>query len=203
MSDATVTKWELPDLFNQKPAAQPHKSRAAATRSEHELGRQDGLEKGYQEGLAAAQQEMTAKLQAVDALMASLSSPLAQMDNQIARELIQLSVKLAETIIHQQVGHQPELVEKQVAEALATLSSKSSDIKLRLHPEDARILKESRPAASADDSESTEYRIVADDSLHRGGCILQTATTLVDATIEKQLRDLMVEMLDSAAQQTQ
>ena len=211
MSDASVTKWELPDLFAQKTTArQPEINTAVSSATpSSKVEQQAGFEQGRKEGLESAKAETQAKLDVLDKIMESLATPLAQVDNQIARELIQLSVRLAETIVHREVEIQPDLVEKQVAEALATLTSKSSDIVIRLHPEDARILEKSRVSkdsptqteeGQAMETEGRGYRITSDPNLHRGGCILQTPTTLVDATIEKQLQGLLNEMLNSAAE---
>lgn len=204
LSDASVTKWELPNLFSSRPI--PSRSLAdnpgVTPKSEFEGGRQEGYEQGRQQGLLAAEKDVQEKLQMFDSVIENLSTPLAQVDNQIGRELIQLSVRLAETIIHREVDMQPELVERQVSEALATLTSKSADISVRLHPEDAKILEQSRQSNISDsEPDASAYRVISDANLHRGGCILQTSTTLVDATIEKQLQDLLDEMLDSAAQQ--
>lgn len=202
MSDTSVTKWELPDLFSNRPAPVSRVSnQTAPPKSDYEGGRQEGFEQGRKEGLLASEKDIQEKLQMFDSVMTNLSSPLAQVDNQIARELIQLSVRLAETIIHCEVNLQPELVERQVSEALSTLTTKGTDISVRLHPDDARILEESRQALNTTADVTTDsYRIIPDANLHRGGCVLQTPTTLVDATIEKQLKDLLDEMLDSATQ---
>ena len=214
-SDASVTAWQPPNLLSRKASpvvnsVAQQKPKNAHSREAHdqELQRQikQGFEKGYRDGLEAGEKQLNEHLAAINQILANLSAPLAKVDHQIANELIQLSARLAETIIHQQIELQPELVEKQVAQALATLSARPTSIIIRLHPEDAKIIEKYRAehkaiAASDVDLDGLEYRITPDAALHRGGCVLKTPTTTVDATIEKQLRDSLEDMLSSAAQE--
>jgi flagellar assembly protein FliH len=57
---------------------------------------------------------------------------------------------------------------------------------VRLHPADAHLL---RKLAESDQTVATlPWRIVEDAQLERGGCVLDTATTEVDATLETRWR---------------
>lgn len=209
MSDMTVEKWEMPTLFGGQLAGS-HKGSAAlgtssdSSRNEFESGREAGFEKGVKEGLAAAGKEIQGKIITLNALIESMNKPLADMDTQVAKELIQLSVKLAEAIIHREVELDPELLEKQVGEVLATLTSESDGLKIRFNPEDAKMLRDGSIPSGDDDSIQKKngfvYEIVEDPSINRGGCILQTPHTTIDATIEKQLKDILTDMLEKASE---
>lgn len=219
LSDSSVTPWQPPKLFSRS-ATGAVQQKATSTDAEMPLaqdhqvileqqikeGFDKGYEEGYRQGREAGEKQISEKADALDQILANLSAPLSQVDQHIAKELIQLSVKLAETVIHQRVELQPEMIQEQVSSALATLSRRPTAISIRLNPEDAQILQKLRPDTIADASSESSidpdsYRIIADEKMHRGGCILKTPTTTVDATIEKQLRDLLESMLASASEE--
>lgn len=210
MSDATVEKWKIPTLLGGQPNAGANKQAggigaSTPVQTEFESGRDAGFERGLKEGLAAAGKEVQAKIITLNTLIESMNKPLADMDMQVARELIQLSVKLAEAIIHREVELSPDLLEKQISEVLATLTSDPDQLKIRLNPEDAKMLRVGRESSGDGDStiqnqNGVEYEIVEDAKLHRGGCILQAPHTTIDATIEKQLKDILTSMLEKASE---
>jgi flagellar assembly protein FliH len=63
-------------------------------------------------------------------------------------------------------------------------------ITVRVHPEDEALVRSHRSALLSSSDSVREIVIEGDESIERGGCILESATGNVDARIGSQLRQI-------------
>jgi flagellar biosynthesis/type III secretory pathway protein FliH len=112
-----------------------------------------------------------------------------------------LAVRMAEKIIGHAVSLEPALLDAMVERALAAAAPRSGNVVVRLHPDDyARLVAEAPERVAAggpsvasfaqrarEAGAAVELWMVADASVDRFGCIVDTASGRLDARVETQL----------------
>lgn len=158
-------------------------------------GYEEGSQKGYQEGLEAGEaglRDVQRELgESLRQLLASLDKPLAELDEQVERELVLLSVAIAKQVVRRELKIDPGQIVATVKSAVGALPSATRDIMLHLHPEDAELVKS---ALSLVDS-GAQWKIVDDPLITRGGCRVTSEFSVVDATVEKRLAQAVAKVL--------
>jgi len=145
----------------------------------HEAARRDGFELGRADGLAEAVLTLAAaRLEA--ARLADLSKVAA----------IALATKMAEKIVGRAVALAPEVMAEIVGEALAACRPGAGVVRLRLHPDDLAGVESRRLALAARAPAGAALEFLADDSVGRHGCVIETPQGRVDARLEAQLAAL-------------
>jgi flagellar assembly protein FliH len=138
----------------------------------HQEGFADGSAAGREEGLAEREQLRTLAARMQESYQAFCTDQLPA--------LAALVAEAAGHLLQEQLALEPERVLAIVEQALAR-SVASSRVRMHLHPADVEIV---RPhLAARQDRETPEVQIVADSTLERGGCWLETEQGEVDATV--------------------
>lgn len=148
-----------------------------------QAGQHDGFEAGHQEGLASGTAEVVAKVQRLQQIIDTLAAPLAVVDDQVEQELLALVQAIGHQLIRRELQTSPDEIVHVVREAMAVLPSSASNIKVQLHPEDAKLVRELLPG----NDEERPWRVIEDPVISRGGCQVVTDRSRVDATLEKRL----------------
>ncbi len=153
---------------------------AAALRAGAQAARVDaehaGFEAGKQEGMA----------QVSELLLAARAR--AERDLCAAKDAaIVLARRMAERIVGRAVELSPELMGEIVAEALHASRAKAGTVVLRAHPEDLAAIERERPRWLARVAAGVDVRVVADPSIGRHGCVVETPVGRLDARLHTQL----------------
>lgn len=184
-------RWELPS-FNSAPPAAQTAALALSTAAElqqikqlaHEQGYAEGQraghEAGHAAGYAAGAQQAQDELTVIKELLKNLHEGLAQMDQDIAQTLVNMSVSIARTMAGHTLEMKPELILELVREAIAQLPQFNQNPHLILHPADAELVQQHM----RDELNHAGWKIFTDSQLQRGGCLVKTAHSLIDATTE-------------------
>ncbi len=159
---------------------------------------QELLEKAYADGFAhghdAGSQETRDALEApIRQTLEDTGLRLAQLlheardhivrnEDRISHQLLELACDLARQVIRQELRHNPQALRPVVAEAVAQLVEDGLPATVRLNPDDLAALEESLRDST---SSGTLPELVADPSVSPGGCIVSSASTTADASIEK------------------
>ncbi|KJV07874.1 flagellar assembly protein FliH [Methylocucumis oryzae] len=152
-------------------------------------GYDEGLQKGYDENVAKLTEQTTRMI----GLMETLSEPFKALDEEVEKELIELAIAMASQIIRREIKLNPGEVVAAVRAAIKVLPLSSQKINLHLHPEDAELV---RNLLALDDM-VTSWSIVEDPLISRGGCIVKTDVSYVNATVEHRLAAVIANMLGS------
>jgi flagellar assembly protein FliH len=172
----------------------------------HEEGRQEG----QREGMCLAEEEIqqridrTAEQLSRDQLETTLPAMISAADA-LAQEryrwlaewessAVELSVAIAEKIVGRQLELHPEIAKDMLREALE-LAAGSPTVKLRMHPHDTQMLGSHADEVVKAMASCAEASIVPDETMTRGGCVVETQHGTVDARIESQLQRLTEELL--------
>lgn len=147
-------------------------------------GHAEGYQRGYAEGLAAGRDEVALRVQKLDQIVAFMHQPLEQLDNAVEEQLTWLATEIARQLVRRELRSSPGEIVAVVREAVALLPVASAGIQVRLHPEDAQLIRE---VLSLGRDDEPVWRIIEDQTLSRGGCLVNTEQSRIDATLEKRL----------------
>lgn len=182
-----------PEAGMESIRAEAAKILAAAHEEARDI-RQRAAEEGRRAGLMAAdrnlQDQVAAQVatllpawrQAIDALTNSRQSWRAHWEKQA----VHLAAAMARRVVRRELQRQPEITLSLVAEALELAAGKPQ-VRILLNPDDHRALGEQVHALAAEMGRAATTEIVADPSVSRGGCRLETRHGVIDQTIEAQL----------------
>lgn len=145
-----------------------------------EEGRAAGYAAGHAEALDQGRIEAAAEIESLRAVASSFSTALAQADEAIASDVLELALHLARSMVRTAFEVRPELVIPIVREAIEYLPVLQQPAVLAVHPDDIEIVR----AGLGDEIDKGGWRVVADAQVARGGCKVDTASNQIDATAQ-------------------
>lgn len=176
-------RWELPSFEARNAvreselaiptAAEIEEIQRQAREEGFQSGHAEGVQSGYAEGLQRGVQEN----QRLAALIGLFEQ---QVDEQVARELLDLSLDIARQMLHQALKVQPELLLAVVREAIGTLPHFNQSAHLVLHPDDAALVRE----RMGEQLSHSGWKVFEDARIERGGARIETANSQIDASLE-------------------
>ena len=169
----------------QLPTAAELESLREAARAEgYDEGLEEGRAAGYAAGHAEAMEqgrlEASAEIESLRAVASSFSTALAQADDSIASDVLDLALHLARSMVRTAFEVRPELIIPIVREAIEYLPVLQQPAVLAVHPDDIDIVR----AGLGDEIDKGGWRLVADAQIARGGCKVDTASNQIDATAQ-------------------
>jgi len=150
-------------------------------------GLDEGSKKGYEDNAHLLQNQAAT----LSSLVESLNEPFKRLDEEVEKELVKLVIGIAMQIIRREIKLDPGQIVAVVREAINVLPLASQKITLKLHPEDAELVR----SALALDEMSTSWSIVEDPLITHGGCEVDTEISHVDATLEHRLAAVIATVL--------
>lgn len=190
-----VERWALPEVGG------PVISRKRGEVNTVDLLRealQESEARGYQAGLAKAQAEsqvsldaLAAKLKDLESILQLLAHPLAQLDAEVEKELLQLALTVGKQLARRELRVDPAQVIGIIRESLSQLPVSARDVRIHLHPEDAATVRE----RLAQPSNERAWTLMEDPTLTRGGCIVRTDTSQIDVRLETRVSAVIANAL--------
>jgi flagellar assembly protein FliH len=142
------------------------------------------------------QRVMKPQLEQMNHLVAAVQSAWKQFGASVENVVITLSLAAAERVVKKEVQNDDRIILNQIREGLKRISG-VEHLKLRLHPDDEKIVRQSRTELLAHVDSVRDIVVEPDESVSRGGCILESESGSVDATVETQTKK-MAELLTEA-----
>ena len=188
MSDTLHERWE-PRALAFVPTSS--KSLEEVAERAREKGYSDGYAEGLAKGHEEAKRQSDERVAELAALWASMAKPIADNDAQVSEYLLSVVFAVVRSVLRRELATEPALIIQTVESVMKLLSESKSPIEIRLNPSDEELidkhLSEQMPDA---------YKIVTDNTVMRGGCIVNRADSLVDASIERRCK-LLIDQLVS------
>ncbi|MCB1777056.1 MAG: flagellar assembly protein FliH [Candidatus Competibacteraceae bacterium] len=169
-----------------------HEGREQGYKKGQQEGHSEGYQRGYAEGLAAGRDEMLLRVQKLDQILSYMQQPLEGIDATVEEELAKLATEIARQLVRRELRTSPGEVVAVVREGVSLLPVGSTGIQVRLHPDDARLIRE---VLSLGRDDEPLWKIIEDQALSRGGCIINTELSRIDATVEKRLGAVIAAVL--------
>jgi flagellar assembly protein FliH len=186
-------RWQPPDL--ETPAITRRPEPPAPDYAALEArARQAGYDAGYAEGLAAGRGRGEAILGEMSSLWQAMAAPLAQRDETLVRDLAGLVARVARAVVRAELSLNQARLDAVLEEALACMDGAQETLEIRVHPEDAALLRDLLEARSA----PVAWRIEEAPELQRGGLQLATPTSFIDASVERELDRVCEQLLERA-----
>jgi flagellar assembly protein FliH len=142
-------------------------------------GYKEGFEQGFREGLQAGSAEAGINALHIQNIAKEFQDQLVNSHQLIGRDLVALAVDLAQAIIKKQIELDHSVILPIVREAIEQLHEVQQPAHIYAHPEDALILRQH----INEEVDLSDWKIMSDSNLERGGCRLETAHNLVDASL--------------------
>jgi flagellar assembly protein FliH len=203
-SQEEIRQWKPPEMIRSATDVSVQEARGSLLTAEQleqvqsqaykegfERGKKDGFAHGHKEAMAGAKNEISQKAAQMDELLSALNTPFKELDEQVERELVSLTISMVRQLVRREVKLDPNHIIGVVREALSLLPVSARNISLVLHPEDAKLVRE---IFDVSDKE-LGWSIVEDPVLGRGGCKVITDTSQIDATLESRLAAMITTLL--------
>lgn len=189
-----VEQWDFGavDTASLLLAAQVAKREEATDQAKHEVARQEGYAEGFVQGRAQATLEAQRQIadymanQAHDAaknfaaIFESATSQLADVEQVIARGTLELACELARQVLRHELSINPNALQPVIREVLGLLVAETKTAVVKLNPLDLEVLEDVLRAEFS----SFSSTLLADATITRGGCVVESAGTVIDGTLE-------------------
>jgi len=159
-------------------------------------GTQDGQAEGHKQALDSSLEEIQQQAFHFEQMFKSLEQPFSQMSEQVEYEVVVLAMAIAKQIISEEIKTQSENLVPLVKKTLHLLPSYAKRVKIFLHPEDLTLVKNAFELSDELDIEG--YHLHEDVNLKRGGCIVDTDISHIDASLDKRIADIAESLLPQA-----
>lgn len=183
-----ATRWKLSSFDASASVAGPSRlsprpSDSEQTRVGFEAGKIQGLAEGRAEAQRVLAQTRAADLRRVESLIAQLdaqvASAVAELDGRTADRLLDLALDIAATVVGSELRQRRDLLIPIIHEALETVAGGHNHPTVYLSPADHEWLR----AAADQDARLHGCRLLVDAALPSGGCRIETAQAVVDASL--------------------
>jgi len=157
--------------------------RAGGERGIYEDAYAAGLIEGRKAGEEAWKNEAALRCRGIEELISEISDFKKRLFSECEDEAVRLCVSIAKKVIQRELSLRDDSVVYIVREALRAAVT-NGRIRIRLNPDDVGIIKEHGRELKRYTQGFAGVTLDGDDSLTRGGCIIETGSGEVDATIE-------------------
>jgi flagellar assembly protein FliH len=186
MSDAAAV-WELPPIDGPVLARRRRSADLDAVERE-------AWDKGYAEGHAAgvtaatqeqqaAQSEIDRRVQHLGSILEFMAKPIAEVDDQVQRQLAMLAGAIARQVVRREIKLQPDDIIGVIRDTVSLLPVTAREVRVHLNPEDAKLVN----SRLAEVTSERAWSITEDPILPRGGCRVTSENSSIDAQVEQRL----------------
>ena len=148
---------------------------------------ENGFMLGEKAGLETAEKKVDAVMKRYAEAILEVGKLRSSLYPQVEREVVRLALEVARKIVHREIQADPDIIQTLVRVALSHVAEKSA-VTVRLNPVDYNYLLEQR--AELSQAEGRDIVLLADKSVERGGCLIQTECGDIDARIEEKFREV-------------
>ena len=121
-----------------------------------------------------------------------LASAKDDISAQIEKELVTLAIKIAQKIVGQEIGLDESIALEMTKRSLKQIDSRAL-AEVHLNPEDLTFVQEKQGEIDFHGS----LKLIEDQSVTKGGCLVHTETGDLDARIESQFEEIVEGLLES------
>jgi len=147
-----------------------------------------GFSQGEKDGLELGFKRLEAHLQSFQKVLAEIQRFQKDFFQIHEKEMVQFLITLVRKILRQDIPQAEKVVAATLHEAFQYVEERQR-VEIRLHPKDYEFLKDhpERLPFPLNEANPEGPKLVADPSLLRGGCLIETSFGSIDATVESQL----------------
>jgi len=195
----TVTDWSFAAVdqsavkFAAKLKAQAEAEEKSKSEAVHQAAYSQGYTEGFAQGHAQAtldgQRQITEYIasqgqeaaQAFLTLFATAQTQLQDSEQALAQGVLELACELSRQVLRHELATNPNALLPVVREALGMLAADSKAAVVRLNPVDVEVFS----AVLKTEFANLSLTLVPDTAVVRGGCLVESAGTVVDGTVQR------------------
>ncbi len=163
------------------------------------LGYEAGIATGHAKGLLDGREEATAAVRAqfqedaeaitkqLESLVAAFESQKSVLEERAKKDLLGFAVSLAERIVKRTAVLDRDVATANLSQAIRQMSG-WTDLRVRVHAMDLETMRQYASHLVSTLTGQHHIEVMADAEIGPGGCVVESATTTVDATLESQYR---------------
>lgn len=149
----------------------------------------EGYSAGYDEGAARGRAESGE----IQLLLQGMDAALGSLDEQVSAQIQGLAIEIARQIVRDTLAVKPEVIQLVVREALQALPQQAAVI--QAHPADVQLLRR----YLEQQFDGVAHRVVENDAMQRGGCLIESAGAQIDAQIGTRWRRVVEHLSRTAS----
>ena len=187
-----VAQWRFGDVDAAAILLQ-EQSREREVDEQGKIQRQQGYAEGFVQGRAQAMLEAQRQInefisnqgqEAARQFATLLESARTQIDGaeQVAAQgVLDLACELARQVLRHEISTNPNVLLPVIREALGMLFADSRSVLVKLNPLDLDVLQD----VLREEFPNVSLTLLADPSITKGGCLIESGGTVVDGKLEK------------------
>jgi len=189
VSESDIQHYVPPELTGNIVGMQDEAIRPQTVEEIEALQKQaydEAVKAGREEGLKQGLREMEVKAKQLQNMFNFLQQPLNELDKEVEQQLTELAIMLSEKLLQKESKLDVQHIQNLVHESLEYLPAKSRDIQVRLNADDIALLTQAEI-----DIDQQSWSCVADNSITPGGCVIESNSSHIDATVETRVQQLV------------
>lgn len=155
-----------------------------------ENGYTEGYQKGYDDALNQARQDILAQINAINTLASAAFQVKKEIINSSEKEMLELSVAIAEKVIRQELEVKPELMQRIIRAAIEQLKDRE-EIRIVVNPALTQSIYEFVEGLKKTVKGLKSIKIIEDRTISKDGVIVESPESRIDARVETQLREIV------------
>ena len=191
-NSSDIERWELPRVSGPVVSS---KATAKELESIQKQAYNEGFALGQKEGLQHKKQELEDSAASLRSIIELLTEPLKELDDEVVNQLAQLSMTVAKQVVRRELHTDEGEIVGIVREAMSALPASTRKITLNIHPDDSELVHNAFSLSSEDESEELRWKVIEDPMISRGGCIVSSENSRIDATVEGRLNRIINTLL--------
>lgn len=155
-----------------------------------------GLSDGIRKGRELEKNDALQTLQAMSVIVKEMSALKKNTLQNLEGEIVQLSLAVAEKVIHLEATTNREVIRGVLKEAIKNIGDREN-MKIRVHPQDFHFMIEIKSDFLRGFDGIRNLTFAEDESIQRGGAIIETIFGEVDARLDQQYHEIKAAMTAS------
>ena len=196
---SVAERWALPSVEGPIVGVRRDpRSREAEANRATDAARKAEMDRGYQAGMTAARNELksqtdalSARVARLDEILNQLSRPLPELEAEVEEQLVLLALAVGKQLARRELKADPGQIAALIREAVGSLPAAAREVRVHLHPEDASAIAERLATAG----QERAWSVVEDPTLTRGGCLVRSENSQIDARFESRVNAMISAML--------
>jgi len=143
-------------------------------------------EKGYQEGKEQEREKIREIMMILKRTVKDLEIKKETIINEMERKIVEIAMATARKIIKKEIDRDPQIILRTVRESLKRIKQ-AQKITIKVNPLDWTTLKKVQPELLFSSPGEESIYIEKDETIARGGSLIETDKEIIDARIEEQI----------------
>ena len=152
-----------------------------------EKAMKQGFEKGERAGRESERKRLEHLLDALEKAVSELNRVKQELYRSAETEAVELALAIAEKVVFHEVSVNRETVLDVLRNALDKVDGRE-EIRIRVNSEDLKIMNESGFEVKEEAGNIREVIVEGDDTIERGGCLIETGFGNIDARLHSRLQ---------------